>query len=242
MKKIYHKEWEVKLLSHKFSNKDKQSIGLITYLDPNSSIAEQYRMIRTNIQFLSFEKEMKSIVITSPEPADGKSTTATNLAITLSQLGKKVLLIDADLRKPSIHYTFNISNIDGLTSVLTQKTRLEDAVTKTYIPNLEVLTSGIIPPNPSELLDSKTMESLMLKLKHSFDYIIFDTPPILAVTDSQVIANKCDGAVMVMTSGRTRKDKALKAKKLLDMTNSPLLGVILNKVDYFEDNYYYQHQ
>lgn len=232
----------MKLLNRKFTNKDKQSTGLITYLEPNSAIAEQYRIVRTNIHFLSVDREMKSIVITSPEPTDGKSTTAANLAIILAQQEKRVLLVDTDLRKPSIHNIFNASNMEGLTSVLTQKISLEDAITKTHIPNLKILTSGIIPPNPSELLDSKNMESVILKLKSSFDYIIFDTPPILVVTDSQIMANKCDGTVMVVASRKTRKDKALKAKKLLDMTKAPLLGVVLNRVKDTKNNYYYQYK
>ena len=186
------------------------------------------------------DKEIKSIVVTSPEPSDGKSTTAANLAIVLAQQGKHVLLVDTDLRKPSVHYTFNVSNMEGLTSVLTKGITLYEGITKTKIPNLDILTSGPIPPNPSELLDSKAMETMIEELKNRFDYIVFDTPPVLAVTDPQIMASKCDGIVMVVASGKTKKDRAVKAKELLEKAKSHFLGVIVNGVE-SKKNEYYRH-
>lgn len=221
---------------------DRTGVDLVAYTHPYLPITEQYRLIRTNILFSSVDKEIKTILITSPDPAEGKSTTSANLAIVLAQQGKNVLLVDADLRKASVHYSFNISNMNGLTNILTRMTTTSETISKTHIPNLEVLSSGPIPPNPSELLNSEAMEKVMKELKHRFDYIIFDTPPVLAVTDSQVLANKCDGVVMVVASGKTRKDRALQSKELLIKAKSQLLGVIVNGVESTKMEYYNQYK
>jgi capsular exopolysaccharide synthesis family protein len=231
----------VKILSRKIKNKEKDALNLIAYNNPKSSITEQYRQIRNNILYSSVDKEIKSIVVTSPEPSDGKSTTAANLAIVLAQQGKQVLLVDADLRKPSVHYAFNVSNIDGLTSVLTRKSSLDKAISKTYVTNLSILTSGTIPPNPSELLDSKAMEMIMEELKTTFEFIVYDTPPILAVIDSQIMANKCDGVIVVVASGKTHRDVAMKAKGLLEKVKAPLLGVVVNGVESKNGGYSYHY-
>jgi capsular exopolysaccharide synthesis family protein len=231
----------VKLLYRMRKNKEKKTVHLIAHDYPKSPIAEQYRLIRNNLHFSSVDKEIKSIVVTSPEPSDGKSTTSANLAIVLSQQEKQVLLVDTDLRKPSVHYAFNVSNLDGLTSVLAKEIELNQAIIKTYIPNLDILTSGPIPPNPSELLGSRSMETVMEDLKEKYEYIIFDTPPILAVSDAQVMANKCDGVVMVVASGKTKKDQAIKAKEFLEIANSLLLGVVINGVKGKRGSYYGQY-
>ncbi|MBL3645934.1 CpsD/CapB family tyrosine-protein kinase [Peribacillus frigoritolerans] len=220
-------------------SKDKKQVNLIAQTNPKSPITEQYRLIRTNIQFSSVDKDIQTIVVTSSEPNDGKSTTAANLAIVLAQEDKKVVLVDADLRKPSVHYAFSLSNIEGLTSVLTKKMSIEKALIKTNVPNLEILTSGPIPPNPSELLNSKSIETTIDELKGMYDYIIFDTPPVLVVPDSQIVANKCDGVIMVVASGKTNKQSAVKAKELLVKANTSLLGVVLNGVETDNSNYYY---
>jgi capsular exopolysaccharide synthesis family protein len=225
-------------LSRRLKYKDRKTVPLIAHSHPKLPISEQYRSIRTNIQFSSVDKKIKSIIVTSPEPSDGKSTTAANLAIVLAQQGKHVLLVDTDLRKPSVHYTFNVSNMEGLTSVLTKRITLYEGITKTKIPHLDILTSGPIPPNPSELLDSKAMETMIEELKNRFDYIVFDTPPVLAVTDPQIMASKCDGIVMVVASGKTKKDRALKAKELLEKAQSQFLGVVVNGVESTNNEYY----
>ncbi|MBK5462542.1 polysaccharide biosynthesis tyrosine autokinase [Peribacillus sp. TH27] len=147
--------------------------------------------------------------------------------------------MDADLRKPSIHYAFNISNIHGLTSVLTKKMDLRKTISNSNVSNLDILTSGPIPPNPSELLNSKAIETAINELKGIYDYIIFDTPPVLVVTDSQIVANKCDGVIMVVASGKTNKQSAVKAKELLEKANTALLGVVLNGMESDTSNYYY---
>ncbi|WP_312469030.1 CpsD/CapB family tyrosine-protein kinase [Neobacillus sp.] len=227
----------MKRLSRKVKNKANRSVNLIAQYNPKSPITEQYRLIRNNLHFSSVDKEIKTIVVTSPEPGDGKTTTAANLAIVLAQQGKQVLLVDADLRKPSVHFTFNVSNIDGLTSILTKVIEIETAITKTNVPNLDLLTSGPTPPNPSELLGSKTMELIIKELKEAYEYIVFDTPPLLVVTDAQIMASKSDGVVMVVASGKTKKDRGIKAKELVGKANSQLLGVVVNGVDSKKDNY-----
>lgn len=207
-------------------------------MNSKSPITEQYRLIRNNIHFSSVDKKIKTIVVSSAEPSEGKSTTAANLAIVLAEKGKKVILVDVDLRKPTVHYSFTVSNIDGLTSVLTKDITLDQAITKSHISNLDILTSGPIPPNPSELLDSRAMEMVIENLNSQYEYVVFDTPPILAVTDSQIIANKCDGVVMVVACGKTHKDRVLKAKELLEKAGSQMLGVVVNGVEEKMNGYY----
>ena len=225
-------------MSLKLKNKRKKQVQLIAHHHPKDLISEQYRILRSNILFTSVDREIKSIMVTSPEPSDGKTTTAMNLAIVLAQQEKQILLLDADLRKPSVHYGFKVSNIEGLTSVLTKKITLADAIIKTYVPNLSILTSGPIPPNPAELLDSKAMGKVMEEIKDMYDYVIIDTPPILAVTDPQIMANKCDGVVFVLASGKTHKDRSIRAKDLLEKAKSQLLGVVVNRMDNKENGYY----
>lgn len=217
-------------MRHKWKNKFGKSVNLIAHSSPRSLISEQYRLIRTNIQLSSGNQNIKSIVVTSPLPSDGKTTIAANLAIVLAQQGKPVVLIDSDLRKPTMHYAFNVNNIDGLTSVLTNNIGLDEVILRTHIPNLDIITSGPISQNPSELLDSKSMEDVIEKLKKQYEYVVFDTPPVLAVTDAQILAHKSDGTVMVIACGRTSQNGAAKARKLLDKAKTPLLGVVLNEV------------
>lgn len=215
---------------------------LITSVDPKSPISEQYRTIRTNIQFSSVDNKIQTIMVTSPGPGEGKSTSAANLAVVFSQQEQRVLLVDADLRKPTMHYTFNQTNTFGLTTVLAGQLPLEEAVERaTDLPNLSVLTSGPIPPNPAELMGSKSMERFLAQAKELYDVIIFDTPPMLAVTDAQVLSNLCDGAVLVLYSGKTEMAEATKAKELLTAGNSKLLGAVLNHKKLESTDYYYYY-
>lgn len=207
-------------------------------ISPKSPIAEQYRTVRTNIQFSSLDREIKTIMITSSGPGEGKSTTAANLAVTFAQLEKKVLLVDADLRKPTVHHTFRVNNLFGFTTVLTKQRSLETAIVQTEEPYLYVLTSGPIPPNPAELLSSAWMKEFIEEAKEMFDYVIFDTPPVLAVTDPQILANQCDGTVMVVFSGQTDIESAKKAKELLQTAKGKLLGVVLNNKSVQKGDYY----
>lgn len=214
---------------------------LITKVDPKSSISEQYRTIRTNIQFSSIDKELRSIVVTSSGPGEGKSTTVANLAVTFAQQGKRVLLVDADLRKPTVHYTFNTTNSFGLSTVLAKQSTLSNTAKETDIENLFLLTSGPIPPNPAELLGSNTMTLFFEEAFHGYDVVLFDTPPVNVVTDAQILANQCDGTILVVSSGRTEKDKIVKAKTLLETAKGKLMGVVLNNKKMKDSNYYYYH-
>lgn len=214
---------------------------LVTKVKPKSPVSEQYRTIRTNILFSAVDDDLKTIMFTSTAPGEGKSTTAANIAVVFAQQGKKVLLVDADLRKPTIHYTFNLMNIHGLTSVLTKRCTLEEAIEDGGVENLYVLTSGPIPPNPAEMLSSRAFEKFFETVKEQFDFVIFDTPPILAVTDGQIIANKCDGTILVISAGKTEKLAAKKAKELLLNAKGKLLGAILNNKKQDQTHYYYYH-
>ncbi len=214
---------------------------LIASLDPKSPISEQYRTIRTNIQYSSVDEELKTIMVSSSGPGEGKSTTAANLAVVFSQLGKKVLLVDADLRKPTVHRSFAVNNLFGFTTVLTKQATLANTVVETEEKDLFILTSGPIPPNPAELLSSKSMEQFMEEAKEQFDYVVFDTPPLLAVADPQIIANKVDGSILVVFSGKTEIDQVKKAKELLVNAQSKLVGVVLNHKEMKDNDYYYYY-
>lgn len=214
---------------------------LITLTKPSSVISEQFKTIRTNIQFSIFDKEMKSIAVTSDMVGAGKSTVAANLAVTFSMQGKKVILVDSDLRKPTIHRFFDLSNRDGLTTILTSRSiRLCNMIHHTDIENLFVLTSGIIPPNPSELLASSRMDELLVELEKDFDLIIFDLPPVVAVTDAQIMSSKVDGTIFVIRKENSTKDKIMESKLLLQRVNANVIGVVLNRIKVSEDfNYDY---
>ncbi|UPK52696.1 CpsD/CapB family tyrosine-protein kinase [Bacillus sp. H8-1] len=214
---------------------------LLAHNSPKDPVAEQYRTIRTNIQFSGTDDEIKSLLLTSSGPSEGKSTTTANLAAVYAQQGLNVLLIDGDLRKPTAHYTFRLENHTGLTNVLTKQSQLGQAIQSTEVPNLYVLTSGPIPPNPSELLASKQMAEVLGEMEERFDMIIFDTPPILAVADAQILANQVDASLLIVSSGKTEKEAALKAKDLLTQAKSKLLGAVLNNRKMEEGNYYYYY-
>lgn len=216
--------------------------NLISFYKPKSTIAEQYRTIRTNIDFSQVSGELKTIMVTSAGPGEGKSTTAANIAVTMAQQGKNVLLIDADLRKPTMQYTFRLSNTHGLTTLLTKQSIFEDTIQKSEVEHLFLLTSGPIPPNPAELLSSPAMESFVKHALTLFDIVIVDTPPVLAVTDAQILANTCDGTVFVTRSGVTEKEAAIKAKDLLKKAKARLLGAVLNgKPTSKSDSHYYYY-
>jgi capsular exopolysaccharide synthesis family protein len=183
---------------------------------------------------------MKTIVITSPSLGDGKTVTTVNLAVTLAQSGKKVLIVDADLRKPKVHHYFGIKNGEGLTNVLTgdKEVKKINIVEKNDISNLYILTSGPIPPNPAEMLNSKKMHQLLEQLKKDYDVVILDTPPVGQVTDAAILAGITDGAILVLASGDTRIDMAKRAKKALDGVNAHVIGAILTKLETGRASYY----
>lgn len=203
--------------------------------------AEAFRTMRTNIQYSSIDKVKKTILVTSAEPADGKSTTAMNLALTYAQEeGKKVLLLDCDLRRPMVHKNFKLSNLKGLTEVLIGNGQCEKFIQK-YSDSLDILTTGKLPPNPAEILASSKMEKVLEELKAYYDCIIIDSAPIMAVADSLILAPKTDGVLLVVRSEKTKGKQLLEAKKKLDSVGAEIIGVNLTGVKDSRDGYYYYY-
>ena len=195
---------------------------------PNSVIANEYEYIRQNIEFSTYENSCRSLLVTSPGKGEGKSTTSANLAVVLATPDKKVLLIDANIKKPSIHHLFKIKNTIGLTNILSGQKTLGDTVNQTDIVSLKVLTSGPLPYNIESLLKSKNMESLYEQALKLYDYIVFDTPSVLEDNTAKILSAKCDGVILVIKSGKTEDNLALEAKRSLQMSKAKILGVIFN--------------
>lgn len=212
---------------------------LIAHEKPKSIVSEQYRNIRTNIEFASVAKKIRSLMVTSANASEGKSTTVANLSVVFAQQGKKVLLIDADLRKPTLHQMMQVNNFKGLTNILTSGKTFQECVINTKIEGLDFLPCGPIPPNPAELLGANSMKELLLELYSLYDLVMFDTSPILPVTDAQIMATRCDASILVVRSNVTEKNAAIKAKRALDNAKGTLLGVILNDKKQDETEYYY---
>lgn len=218
------------------------AVSLVSLVDPSSPVAEQYRTIRTNIQFASSaDQQVKTLVVTSSGPSEGKSLTSANLAAVFAQAGQKTLLVDADMRKPTIHKTFQLSNKAGLSTLLSTEESLAEVAQKTQIENLSITTSGPKPPNPSELLGSVKMNQIMEEARNLFDIVIFDMPPVVTVTDAQIMSSKADGTLLVVRENWTRKDAITKAKELLDLVNARVLGVIYNGSEQGKDKAYYYY-
>ena len=205
---------------------------------PKSIDAEAYRSLRSNIEYSSFDDEYRVIVVTSSVPGEGKSTTAGNLAIALAQSGNKVLLVDCDMRKPSIHKKFKISNAAGTAELLLRKKSFEE-VANDYNENLTIITAGKIPPNPSEMLASRAMTAFIEEMKNEFKYIILDTPPLQAVTDAQVLSTKADGVLLVVRAGSTKKELVSNSVDLINKVHGKVIGTVLNGVENKRNNYYY---
>ena len=214
---------------------------LVTSANPKSVISEQFRTLRTNINFSMPDKELQTLLYTSSSPGEGKSTVAANTAVVFAQEGKRVLLVDADMRKPTVHYTFRLTNTLGLSNLLTRQASVAEVVKQTDIENLHIITCGPIPPNPAELLGSKTMIAVLEEMKEIFDVIIFDAPPVLSVTDAQILSNKCEGTILVVSSGETEKEGLLKVKETLTSSKANIIGVVLNNFVFEKDHYYYQY-
>jgi capsular exopolysaccharide synthesis family protein len=217
---------------------------LITTHNPFSPISEAYRIMRTNLQFMTVDQSVKSIMVTSPNPGEGKSITAANLAVIMAQADLKTILVDADLRRPSMHKIFQVSNLEGLTNLLrSSEYDLNHYLKHTGIENLQVVTSGPLPPNPSELLSSQRMARLLERLEEEMaDIIIFDSPPVLAVTDATVLSGRVGGVILVTQAKRTRRDAVKQTINRLEHVGARILGGILNNVsgkgDYSHYSYY----
>src|SRR5690554_2450082 len=199
--------------------------SLITHYDPKSPVAEAFRTLRTNLQFSALDRELRTLLVTSAGPGEGKSTITLNLAIAITQSGKEVILVDADLRKPVIHKRFGLRNEIGLTNILVHGPA-EEALQETAVPNLKVVTSGPIPPNPAEMLASGMMDKVRDFLKERAEMVLFDCPPVVAVTDAAVLSRKVDGVLLVVQLGAVEREAARQAKTLLENVKAPLLGIV----------------
>lgn len=216
--------------------------GIFTLENLKSPVSEAFRTLRTNIQFSSIDKPIKSMAITSSGPGEGKSTVSVNIATTIAQAEKKVLLIDCDLRKPTLHKHFQMSSLKGLTNILVENVDYTDVLYDfENISGLNVIGSGPIPPNPAELLGSNKMENFVKDMEKEYDMVILDTPPIGLVTDSALLSTIVDGTILVCSVGESEINAAQRAKKLLDKVNANILGVVLNKVPINGGGYYKYH-
>ncbi|MCL6598844.1 MAG: CpsD/CapB family tyrosine-protein kinase [Alicyclobacillus macrosporangiidus] len=213
----------------------------ITITQPKSLISEAYRNIRTNIQFSTAVNDMRTVMFTSTLPEEGKTSTASNVAVVSAQAGKRVLLVDADLRKPQVHHRFQVSNLDGLSTVLIRERRLEECIIESQVHNLYLLPSGPIPPNPSEMLSSRVFSALAQHCAQEYDVVIFDTPPVLSVTDALVVSQLADGVVFVVNARKTNRNLARQAVAALQQVNARILGVVLNRVQQRDRQYGYTY-
>ncbi|MBI3912674.1 MAG: CpsD/CapB family tyrosine-protein kinase [Chloroflexi bacterium] len=205
--------------------------SLITISNPRSPISEAYRTLRTNLEFSSLDKPIRTMVVTSAAPDEGKSTTLANLAVALAQGGKKVIVVDCDLRRPSLHQLFNARNATGFTDMMRDDALMsKPPLQETGVANLQLLTSGTLPPNPAELVGSRRMGDLIAALVKKVEMVLFDAPPIIAVTDAAVLASKVDAVLLVISAGKTKREHAKKAQALLDKVNAHLIGTVLNNV------------
>lgn len=205
---------------------------------PVSIVAEAYRTLRSNLQYSIFDSDCKVIVITSTEPGEGKSTVAGNIALALGQCEKKVILIDCDLRKPTLYKRFNLSNKTGLTEIIIAKEE-KIVIGEKYNDYLTIVTSGTKPPNPAELLGSRYMTNLLNALRKAYDYVILDTPPLQAVTDGQILSAHADGTILVVKAETTKKTSVHNAINMLKRVNARIIGVVLNEVK-VKNSYYYE--
>jgi len=202
---------------------------LITLTDPRSRAAEAYRTLRTNLTFAALDKPLETLVVTSAAPDEGKSTVLANLGVTLAQGERRVILVDADLRRPSLHEIFGVANDRGLTTMIVDEAALNDPpLMDVGVNNLWLVPSGPLPPNPADILGSRKMEEAIAALKARADIILFDAPPVVAVTDAAVLGTKVDGALLAVCAGRTRREHAQRAKELLERVHVRIVGAVLN--------------
>jgi len=216
---------------------------LYVHSHPKSSVAECCRSIRTNLLFMSPDKPLKKLLVTSSGPQEGKTTVATSLAIAMAQSGNRVLLVDTDMRRPRLHRAFGIANEVGISSAIVGEMPIESCIKSTEVPGLSVLPCGPIPPNPTELLHAERFRKLVEVLSDQFDRIIFDSPPLGAVADAAVLATQADAALLVLKGGKTTYPEARRAIDSLTGVNAFVAGAVLNDLDLEnrEYGYYYYY-
>lgn len=208
---------------------------------PSTPGAEAYRTLNTNILFSTLDLKVKTLVITSSGPEEGKTTIASNLSCVMAEAGHKTVIMDCDLRCPKLHRAFLVSNTKGITNIMLGEISLKDAIQKTQVDNLYIITSGMAAKNPAAIIASSKMKNLIDSLKSDFEYIIIDTPPVISVTDAQILASYSDGCIIVAAYGKTEKQALKKTKDLLSNVKANILGVVLNKVNVSKNNYYYYY-
>jgi len=202
---------------------------LITLTNPRSPATEAYRTLRTNLTFAALDKPIETLVVTSAAPGEGKSTVLANLAVTMAQGGRRTILVDADLRRPGLHEIFGIVNDQGLTTMIVEEAALDDPpLIDVGVDNLWLVPSGPMPPNPADILGSRKMEEVIAALRARADVVLFDAPPIIAVTDAAVLGTKVDGVLLVVCAGRTRREHAQRARELLERVHVRIVGAVLN--------------
>jgi capsular exopolysaccharide synthesis family protein len=212
---------------------------LITLRDPRSPAAEAYRTLRTNIQFSSLDRALRTLLATSTAPDEGKSTTLANLAVTIAEAEQRVILVDCDLRRPSLHTLFNLPNENGLTSMILANEDAPIPFQESGLPGLSVLTSGPLPPRPADILGSRRMEAVIARLRDQADIVLFDTPPVVAVTDAAVLATRMDGVLLVFQAGKTSRERARQARQILEKVKAHIVGVVLNNAEVEKEYGYY---
>lgn len=224
-----------------FKRNTKEQSTLFVHDNPKSIVSEKFRTIRSNIMFSIANTSDKNILVTSEHALSGKSTVSSNIGISYAQAGYNTLIIDGDMRKPTQHYVFQLSNLTGLSNLIINKTTFNDAIKATHIDNLSVLTSGPIPPNPSELIASNKFKQIYGIVSKDYDFIIIDTPPVNTVTDAQLFVQHTKNAVLVIDTEKNDRDEVKKAQELLNAAGAKILGVILNKMKVTKSSSYYYY-
>lgn len=221
----------------------REVVETVTQVRPQSQMAESYRALRTSLLLSNLGAPPKIIMVTSARPQEGKTTTSINTAIVLAQKGVRVLLVDADLRRPSVHKTLGMGPRSGLSNVLTGSATMQQTITTSPIlPNLFILPAGTPPPNPAELLASSNMRDLLTELREQYDHIVIDTPPTLSVTDAVVLSPRADATILVIRSGQTTKQALRRSREILMQVNAHVAGILLNAVDLTSPDYYYYYE
>ena len=203
---------------------------LVTLTQTRSAAAEAYRTLRTSLEFSSLDRPLRTLVVTSSSPDEGKSTTVANLALALAQAGRRTVVVDADLRRPSLHSLFGLPNVAGLTSMMLDEAAAQPPYQAGPVAGLRVLTSGPLPPNPAELLASRRLDDVLARLTQDADIVLFDAPPLTAVSDAAVLAARVDGVILVVQAEKTRREAVQRAKKTLERVNAHLVGAVLTEV------------
>lgn len=214
---------------------------IILEKDSISATAEAYRTLRTNIQFAGLDQAYRKLLFTSATPGEGKTTTVANLGVVMAEAGGRICLIDTDLRHPTLHHYFGVSNTNGLTVALAGARSMKQVVLPTMIPNLYLVPSGPLPPNPSQLLGSKRMRQFVEILGGEFDTLLFDSPPVISMADTPALAALSDGVILIIKTGAVSRDLVRRAAEQIEAVKAKVIGVLLNQVDPRRDGYYYRY-